>query len=196
MLARANRGDTIIEVMFAFVIFSLVVVSAFSIMNKGVATAQRSLEVTLVRQQIDGQVAMVQHIQQTNPILWTKIKSLVVDTTGVFGTETQCPEAKDLLDKSDFFIAATSDGSAPSVVHIQSDQDYKKATAYSMVDVFGRTSTTSTPVAYGLYMRMVKSDGWSDTNHSYDLNVRACWDSIGVNVPVTIGTVVRLFDAN
>ncbi len=196
MLIRTSRGDTIIEVMFAFVIFSLVVVSAFSIMNKGVATAQRSLEVTLVRQQIDGQVAMVQHIQQTNPTLWTQIKSLVVPDIGAFGAGTQCPEAKDILDKSDFFIATTSDGSAPSVVHIQSEQDYKKATTYSMVDVFGRTSPTHTPVAYGLYLRIVQSDGWSATNHSYDLNVRACWDSVGVNVPLTIGTVVRLFDAN
>lgn len=196
MLNRTQKGDTIIEVMFAFVIFSLVVVSAFSIMNKGVATAQRSLEVTLVRQQIDGQVAMVQHIQQTSPTLWAQIKGLVVDTSGTFGTETQCPEAKDLLDKSDFFIATTSDGSAPSVVHIQSDQDYKKATTYSMVDAFGRASPTHVPAAYGLYMRIVKSDGWSATNHAYDLNVRACWDSVGINVPVTIGTVVRLFDAN
>lgn len=196
MLGSREQGDTIIEVMFAFVIFSLVVVSAFSIMNKGVATAQRSLEVTLVRQQIDGQVAMIQHIQQTDPVLWTQIKSMVVDTAGVFGAETQCPEAKDLLDKNDFFIATTADGSSPSVVHIQSDQDYKKATTYSLVDVFGRTSASHIPTAYGLYMRMVKSDGWTDANHSYDLNVRACWDSVGINVPVTIGTVVRLFDAN
>ena len=196
MLGRTQRGDTIIEVMFAFVIFSLVVVSAFSIMNKGVATAQRSLEVTLVRQQIDGQVAMVQHIQQTSPALWSQIKTLVVDTTGTFGSETQCPDAKDILNDSDFYIATTADGLSPKVVHIQSDQDYKKATTYSLVDVFGRTTAVHTPVAYGLYMRIVKSDGWSDTNHSYDLNVRACWDSVGIGVPVTIGTVVRMFDAN
>jgi len=194
MLARSNRGDTIIEVMFAFVIFSLVVVSAFSIMNKGVATAQRSLEVTLVRQQIDGQVAMVHHIQQTSPTLWTQIKNLVVDKIGTFGTETQCPDATNLLNAHDFFVAATSDGKAPEVVEIKSSTEYKKATTYSMVDVFSRTSTS--PVAYGLYMSIVQSDGWSPTNHAYDLNVRACWDSVGVNTPLTIGTVVRLFDAN
>lgn len=194
MLARMDPGDTIIEVMFAFVIFSLVVVSAFSIMNQGVASAQRSLEVTLVRQQIDGQVAMVQHIQQTNPTLWAQIKGLVVEKVGTFGTQTQCPEAKDILNASDFFIATTNDGLEPKVVKIQSDQDYKKATTYSMVDAFERTSTN--PVAYGLYMSMVQSDGWSPSNHAYDLHVLACWDSVGINVPVTIGTVVRLFDAN
>ena len=50
---RHERGDTIIEVMFAFVLFSMVIVGAFMIMNQGMALAQRSLEVTQVRQQID-----------------------------------------------------------------------------------------------------------------------------------------------
>ena len=47
---RHERGDTIIEVMFAFVLFSMVIVGAFMIMNQGMALAQRSLEVTQVRQ--------------------------------------------------------------------------------------------------------------------------------------------------
>ena len=56
MLGRQkNRGDTIIEVLFAITVFSLVVVSSLSIMNQGSATAQRTLEISLVRQQIDAQ---------------------------------------------------------------------------------------------------------------------------------------------
>ena len=61
MLNFKNRrartaGDTLIEVMFATTVFSLVVVSSLSLMNQGVASAQRSLEITTVRQQMDGQV--------------------------------------------------------------------------------------------------------------------------------------------
>ena len=56
---RHERGDTIIEVMFAFVLFSMVIVGAFMIMNQGMALAQRSLEVTQVRQQIDSQVLLI-----------------------------------------------------------------------------------------------------------------------------------------
>jgi hypothetical protein len=166
-------------------------------MNKGVAAAQRSLEVTLVRQQIDGQVAMVQHIQQTDPISWALIKSYAIGSIGAFGAETQCPATTDVLGVNGFFIGTTSDGAEPKVVRIgPGTTDYQKATTYSMVDVFGRRSGSGTPTAYGLYMSMVQSDGWSPTNHAYDLNVRACWDSVGVNTPLTIGTVVRLFDAN
>ena len=47
-----NRGDTIVEVVFAVTIFSMVTVGAISIMNKGVAIAQQSLEITLVRQNV------------------------------------------------------------------------------------------------------------------------------------------------
>ena len=52
---RLNRGDTLIEVLFAVTVFSLVAVGGISIMNQGTAAAQRSLEITLVRQQIDSQ---------------------------------------------------------------------------------------------------------------------------------------------
>ncbi len=50
-----DRGDTLIEVLFAITIFSLVAVSSMAIMNQGTDTAQRSLEITLVRQEIDAQ---------------------------------------------------------------------------------------------------------------------------------------------
>ncbi len=192
----SSRGDTIIEVMFAFVIFSLVVIGAFTLMNSGVATAQRSLEVTLVRQQIDGQIALVQSIQRTSPLLWKDIKDMTVDHIDEFGTETACPTANALINTGSFFVARTVDKNSLAVVKIQSAQDYAPAATYSMVDVMARTSATGIPSAYGLYARLARSDGWSPNNHSYDLHVRACWDSVGVTKPLTIGTVVRLFDAN
>src|SRR6476661_972947 len=61
---HAQRGDTIIEVMFAVAIFAMVAVGCLSIMNQGMATAQRSLEVTLVRQQMDAQAEALRYIHQ------------------------------------------------------------------------------------------------------------------------------------
>lgn len=49
------RGDTLIEVMFAVAIFGLVAIGTISLMNKGLATTQNSLEVTMARQEIDAQ---------------------------------------------------------------------------------------------------------------------------------------------
>jgi type II secretory pathway pseudopilin PulG len=61
---RHERGDTIIEVLFAVTVFAMVAVGAMTIMNQGTATAQRSLEVTLVRQQIDAQAEAIRYIHQ------------------------------------------------------------------------------------------------------------------------------------
>ena len=81
---RHERGDTIIEVMFAFVLFSMVIVGAFMIMNQGMALAQRSLEVTQVRQQIDSQVLLIRTAQQAvNQQLWETIKGKVGTTTPI-----------------------------------------------------------------------------------------------------------------
>ena len=52
---RFLSGDTLIEVMFAVGIFGIVAVSAISLMNRGLQNAQGNLEVTMARQEIDGQ---------------------------------------------------------------------------------------------------------------------------------------------
>ena len=56
---QRQSGDTIIEVILAISIFSLVAVAGLSVMNKGNASAQRSLEITLVRNQIDAQAEIL-----------------------------------------------------------------------------------------------------------------------------------------
>ena len=62
MIRRGERGDTIIEVVFAVTVFSLVAVGGITIMNQGTATAQRSLEIGLVREQIDSQADALRYI--------------------------------------------------------------------------------------------------------------------------------------
>ncbi|MBR3320194.1 InlB B-repeat-containing protein [Candidatus Saccharibacteria bacterium] len=49
------RGDTLVEVMFAVGIFGMVAIGAISLMNKGIATSQATLETTMARQEIDAQ---------------------------------------------------------------------------------------------------------------------------------------------
>ena len=58
---RSRRGDTIIEVLLAISIFSLVSLGAIFVMNRGIATTQESLEVNLVRNQIDSQAELLRH---------------------------------------------------------------------------------------------------------------------------------------
>src|ERR1035437_7179154 len=55
LIKYRQRGDTLIEVLFAVSVFSLVAIGGLTIMNQGSNTTQRALEITLVRQQIDAQ---------------------------------------------------------------------------------------------------------------------------------------------
>jgi len=49
MLGSGSRGDTLIEVLLAVTIFSMLAVGVITVMNQGTHAAQRALEITLVR---------------------------------------------------------------------------------------------------------------------------------------------------
>ena len=57
-----RKGDTLIEVMFAVGVFGLAAVGAISLMNRGLAAAQNTLEVTMARQEIDGQAEILRFL--------------------------------------------------------------------------------------------------------------------------------------
>ena len=194
-MERASRGDTLIEVMFSFAVFSLMIVGSLSLMNQGQALAERSLEITLVREQVDAQIAMAQYMQQNNPSAWqnlisTKLSSTIPSYKGL----SSCPNVGDaLLDKS-FFFSASSDLSTVDY-HTIDATSYLPAVTYARVDYL--PSSPSAPKSYSLWAQIIKSETNSGSlANAYDLHVTACWDSVGSSVPMTIGTVVRLYDAS
>ena len=58
-----HRGDTLIEVMLAVGIFSLVAIAVVAIMNTGTSNVQTSLELTMTRNEIDTQAEALRFIQ-------------------------------------------------------------------------------------------------------------------------------------
>lgn len=68
-MRRREQGDTIIEVVVAFAIFSAVALATMMIINNGVAITQRNLEITLVREQVDAQAELLRYIKETKTIL-------------------------------------------------------------------------------------------------------------------------------
>lgn len=58
-----KRGDTLIEVMLAVGIFSMVAVAVVAVMNSGTSSAQTALETTLTREEIDAQAEALRFIQ-------------------------------------------------------------------------------------------------------------------------------------
>ncbi len=63
MKIRRFTGDTLVEVMFAVGIFSMVVMSSLSLMNRGTKRIQQDLELTMTRSEIDSQAEALRFIQ-------------------------------------------------------------------------------------------------------------------------------------
>ena len=59
----SRRGETLLEVVFAFVIFSLVTVISITVMNSGLRSAEAALELSLARTEIDSQAETLRYIQ-------------------------------------------------------------------------------------------------------------------------------------
>ena len=62
MSMRFPHGDTLIEVMFSVTVFALVIVVSINLMNGGINTAQKTLEVTMTRNEIDAQAEAIRFI--------------------------------------------------------------------------------------------------------------------------------------
>ena len=196
-IVSSRRGDTLIEVLFAVAVFSLVAVGGMSIMNAGLATAQRSLEMSLAREEMDSQGETIRFIHDsyvaTYPNVisgepseeWQKIiDNQVVTTASQFGDCTIPNRA---------FVVNTKTAKINTTASIQSSvPTYSQIRFSQVVPVTNPPSTTaSISAAEGIWVEAVKS---SSSNKFIDFHIRACWDSAGSNVPVTLGTIVRLYE--
>jgi prepilin-type N-terminal cleavage/methylation domain-containing protein len=194
-----NRGDTLIEVLFAVAIFSLVAVGSLSIMNQGTATAQRSLEITLVRQQIDAQAETLRYLNASYIVggsgssEWQQIHNFAQDhnlTASAFNS-TSCviPANTFILNTHTAKYVEPSGVGKPGF-----------ATTYSQVryDYNANTNNYTIHSVEGIWIEPVYSPtsiipDQADAGY-IDFHIRACWDSPGQPTPITIGTIVRLYE--
>lgn len=175
-MQKKQRGDTIVEVMVAFAVFTLVAVGAVTVMNRGVALAQRSLEITLVRQQIDGQAELLRFARDTESVAWSNIKARTATSGG-----DSCYLDNNLPGQA-FYMNIRDD----KTVEYRSDIASKPLTPAS---VESRVNFGMSPQAEGLWVMPVRV-----SQNAYDMYIRACWYSPGADQPVTLGTIVRLYE--
>lgn len=191
-----QRGDTIIEVLFAVTVFSLVAIGGMSIMNQGLAMAQRSLEIGLVRQQMDEQIDALKFLNQAYVADYgkrgpatTQWNEVVQDNAVPAGQNAQNFDAmvdgnQCRLPTSAKFALDISKLNANPVIAPTAD-----AATYAQV------RRTIDPVrAEGLWIQAVRSPQQGDRPGFYDFHVRACWTTPGQTAPVTLGTIVRLYE--
>lgn len=200
MLTRVKneRGDTLIEVLFALAVFSLVAVGSLSIMNQGTASAQRALEITLVRQEMDAQAETLRFVNSAyisaynsggiytanSPAdIWHQITTspnvLAAEPSFSGGAACAVPPNSFILDTHAVLIKPQS-----SISLVDNQFPYSQV-AYN--------STGAFLGAKGIWVQAVR--GGAQTNSDYiDFHIRACWDSPGQSTPVTLATIVRLYE--
>jgi hypothetical protein len=177
------KGDTIIELMLAFSIFSLASVGTIAIMNKGIAMSQQSLEMALVRAQMDGQAETIRYLRDTSEADWNAVKSLsITDDADIAPlAPTACPTAAEVHDMGGFFM------NQATVQRINTG-NYSAPATYATID--GGAS-------YGIWAQVAQAEGSAASSaiRAYDVYIHACWDSVGNNdAPATLGTIVRIYD--
>lgn len=197
-MPRKEQGDTIIEVVFAIVIFSLLAISSLAIMNQGIAAGEKALEVTLVRQQVNAQAEALRYIHEARVVspdsasaqVWSRFITDYAQTSaspyGVSGGKCVVPRGSGL--KPFILNARTAQiWSASPSVEPAADADFPP---YPQVRY---NADNSVRAAYGLWVESVPFR--SETDKQFiDFHIRACWPAPGSAVPMTIGTIVRLYD--
>lgn len=210
-----SRGDTLIEVLFAIAIFSLIAVGGLSIMNQGTETAQRSLEITLVRNEIDSQAETLRFLNSSyaaafqsgtsdyssiseQATQWFNMveNNVTTDSISKFGAGSICPQSFTELNdqRSKSFVL---DVKMATVVPLTSSNFMPAQTFSQLYYDYDSVSGSHTifSKSYGLWIEAIKNGDPDQQNADYiDFNIRACWDSPGMNVPMTLGTIVRLYE--
>jgi len=93
-----RRGDTIIEVMFAIALFSMVAIISINLMNSGISVTESSLEQTLARAEISAQaealrflhnayIAEYEYPEYNNyALIWERITERAIDPEDYMST--------------------------------------------------------------------------------------------------------------
>lgn len=185
-----SRGDTIIEVLLAITIFSLVSVGGIALMNQGTAIAQRALEIDLVRQQMDAQADALRFLNRQyleNPDTSAVWKNITAKAT------SKAQPFNDMIDGSGCKIVDSYNPFALDIKNMTviSNKPTKDSATYAQVSY----DVSGTPRAEGIWVNAVKSSDADPTKLGfYDFHIRTCWNTPGQSTPITLGTIVRLYE--
>lgn len=203
-MRKKDGGDTLIEVIFAITVFSFIVVTALSLMNQGVAAAQRSLEITIVRQQMDGQAEVLRFLHEsyvegyqsgqsfnlTDSIStpaeeYYKIIQVATGRSSAskFGDPTFCANRN----SKDFIVNPVT---AQLITTTIQPGVFEKAPIYSQI-TFAPGNQVSR--SQGMWIEGVRSSATGSAGY-IDYHIRACWDVLGSDFPMNLGTIVRLYE--
>lgn len=188
-----QRGDTLVEVVLAFAVFSLVSVGAMTVMGQGTNASQRALEITLVRQQIDAQAEALRAAHQAytsstdgSTSQWRQFaRANSADNTVAYTDQNACPSDDDQISNS--FILDPRSASLVTDADWFQDIDTRTTKPFAQVEAGGNVRS------YGMWIEREYEAG-TNVPDSFNFNVRACWYGAGLSTPLQLETVVRLYE--
>ncbi len=236
-----QRGDTLIEVILAVTVFSIVAVGGMAVMNQGVATAQRSLEIGLVRAQMDAQADALRYMHEAYVsslgsgvnsearTVWNEVaaRHAVVpasaqsfsDASDGEKCQMPAPAANGSSDGQAFAIdtrrldGANSPNAPAGTISLLpvipfdssnwgSSRGFMPVSSsavgfpetYAQIRYGDMNNPTTPAVAQGIWIQAVRTVATPTELGYVDFNIRACWQTPGQTLPVTLGTVVRLYE--
>lgn len=193
MLTTAKPGDTIVEVMVAFAVFTVVAVGTSSIMNRGISIVERSLETTLVRQQIDAQAELIRYARSAELATWDTIVAKAKTVTATPALTTSA--CSDTAPPNSFMLSIDTSVTPNELRYYElavSPSPYSAASVNSRFDVSG-----ASPKFQGIWVVPTVSGDSSPSavTAAYDMHIGTCWYAPDSDKPVALGTIVRLYDA-
>ena len=177
-LPATRRGDTMIEVLFATVVFALVAILTIALMNNGLSSAISSIELTNARNLINAEAESLRFVHNavatsgTYKNLWGSLVANATEEPYSVDDSTSCEE---LLEKmsSKYTIFALS----TTTPITDSESSITTSETYPYMD-------DSTSYSLWTYAR--------NAGDVYEFYIVSCWDSVSSSAPNILDTVIRL----
>ena len=198
---KTRRGDTMIEVLFAIAIFSLIAVSSIGLMNSGLAAAESTLELTMSRNEINAQAEAIRYIHSMYVAELASGGTRYRDMWDAMIRQSTRGEISissfngiDVYgNKNGFFAINTRalTGTASQAI-ITNDHQFQAPITHARLNFASATVTTVNRVE-GLWITVAPASA-TGTPDYYDFYIQSCWYASGNNAPSTLDTVVRLYN--
>jgi hypothetical protein len=181
-------------------------------MNQGSATAERSLEITLVRQQIDSQAEALRYLNSSYVTAvangstiqpdslagqWQSIQSITLGNQDIPALSGNT--CRSTAPTNSFILNTETNKDSDRFKDVGGSPNSKYASASSFSQVYYKDANPDGSVdinqAEGIWIQAVRDQSNNQTNADYiDFHINACWDSPGQSEPMTIATIVRLYE--
>jgi prepilin-type N-terminal cleavage/methylation domain-containing protein len=174
---KAQRGDTLVEVLMAIVLISVVIVGSMTMMSRGLSAAQVAMEHSQVRLSVNGQIEMLRFARD----------SYLASPTSASGVQWQA-----IITASNA-NAITYDATCNITGGKQGFYLSKNAAQVNRNNYTPSTPATVSVPGSGMWIESVLSP--TGTSPAFaDFVIRACWQGSGSAGQQRTVTAVRLYD--